>query len=114
MAPNDAPDPAAVFAIASSLWHECHKHAPTNRMLNLSDAYSGIDGLMREVIRIATHFEQWSCLHVDFTQLTEPWPYYLQDNFGRECLSVLLPERLTDFNYHDCQRIAARLRLTYQ
>lgn len=68
-------DPTAVFAIATSLWHECHKHAATDRALNLSDAYSGIDGLMCEVIHVATHFEKWACLRVDFTQLTEPWPY---------------------------------------
>ncbi len=109
----ESPDPAAVFAIATSLWHECHKHAAINRSLNLSDAHSGMDGLMREVMRIATLFEQWACLQVDFTQLTEPWPYYLQDHFGQECLSILLPERLADFNDHDCQRIAARLRLTF-
>ena len=114
MPSSDSSDPAAIFAIATSLWHECHKHAATNRSINLSDAYSGIDGLMREAMRIATLFEKWSCLHVDFDQLTEPWPYFLQDHFGQECLSILLPERLTDFNDHDCRRIAARLRLTFQ
>lgn len=107
------PDTAAVFAIANSLWHECHEHAAANRSLNLSDAYSGIDGLMREVMRIATFFEMWACLHVDFNQLTEPWPYYLQDHFGQECLSILLPDRLVDFNDQDCRRLAARLRLTF-
>jgi hypothetical protein len=111
MASTDNPDSAAIFAIATSLWHECHKHAATHRSLNLSDTYSGIDGLMREVMRIATLFEKWACLHVDFNQLNEPWPYYLQDHFGRECLSILLPERLADFDDHDCQRVAARLRL---
>jgi len=114
MPPTTTPDPAAVFAIATSLWQECLKHAATTRSLNLSDAYSGIDELMREVMRIATLFETWSCLHVDFDQLAEPWPYYLQDHFGEECLSILLPERLTDFNDHDCSRVAARLRLTFQ
>jgi hypothetical protein len=114
MPSTESSDPAAIFAMATSLWHECHKHAATNRSLNLSDAYSGIDSLMREVMRIATLFEKWSCLHVDFTQLTEPWPYYLQDHFGQECLSILLPERLADFNDHDCRRVAARLRLTFQ
>jgi len=109
---TENPDPAAVFAIALSLWQEGHKQAAANPSIDLSDAYSGIDGLMREVMRIGTHFEQWSCLHVDFDQLTEPWPYMLQDRFGKECLSILLAEHLTEFDDHDCRRIAARLRLS--
>jgi hypothetical protein len=111
MSSTDSSDPAAVFAIAASLWHECHKHAATNRSLNLSDAYSGMDGLMREVMRIATLFESWACLHVDFSQLDEPWPYYLQDHFGKECISILLADNLSDFDEHDCRRVASRLRL---
>ena len=107
----EQPDPAAVFAIASSLWHECHQHAASDPTINLSDAYSGIDGLMREVMRIATMFEAWSCEHVDFNQLDEPWPYYLEDRFGKECLSIILPENLSDFDTHDCRRVATRLRL---
>lgn len=106
------PDPAAVFAIATSLWHECHEHAAANRSLNLSEAYRGIDEMMREVMRIAAHFESWAYLHVDFTKLTETWSYYLQDHFGKACLSILLPERLSDFDDHDCGRVAARLRLS--
>lgn len=105
-------DPAAVFAIALSLWEECHKHAAANSSINLSAAYNGLDSLMREVMRIGTQFEQWSYLHIDFDQLTEPWPYTLQDRFGKECLSVLLPENLLEFDDHDCRRIAARLQLT--
>jgi hypothetical protein len=107
-------DPAAIFAIATSLWQECHKHAAVNFSINLSDSFSGNDGLMREVMRIATVFESWSCDHVDFDQLTEVWPYLLEDRFGKECLSILLVENLADFDEHDCHRIAARLRLTFQ
>lgn len=102
---------AAIFAIATSLWQECHRHAKIDPNINLSEAYSGIDGLMREVMRIATHFEKWACRNVDFDQLTDPWPYYLEEHFGRECLSVLLPEQLAQFDDHDCRRVAARLRL---
>lgn len=108
----ESPDPAAVFAIAQSLWLECHQAAAANSSLNLSDAYNGIDELMREVMQIATHFEKWACVHVDFTQVTEPWPYLLQDRFGRECLSILLPDRLAEFDEHDCRRIATRLGLS--
>ena len=114
MPSTESSDQAAIFAVAVSLWHECHKHAATDSSINLSDAYSGIDGLMREIMRIATLFELWSCDHVDFDQLTDVWPYLLQDRFGEECLSILLPENLTDFNEHDCRRVAARLRLTFQ
>ena len=105
-------DPAAIFATATSLWKECHKHAAADPLINLSDAYAGIDGFMREIMRIATLFESWSCEHVDFTQLDDVWPYLLEDRFGKECLSILLAENLSDFDEHDCCRIAARLRLT--
>ena len=105
-------DSAAIFAIAVSLWQECHQKASADESLNLSNAYSGLDGLMRKVMSIATTFEHWACLHVDFDQLTEPWPYLLAAHFGKECLSILLPDNLSDFDEHDCRRIAARLRLT--
>ena len=112
MLSSESSDPAAIFAVATSLWKECHKHAAADRNINLSDAYSGIDGLMREVIRIATLYESWACKHVDFDQLTDVWPYMLEDRFGKECLSILLVENLSDFDEHDCRRVAARLKLT--
>jgi hypothetical protein len=112
--PYTASDPAAIFAIATSLWDECQNYAAADSSINLSDAYSGMDGLMREVMRIASLFESWACQNVDFNQLTDVWPYLLEDRFGTECLSVLLAENLRDFNDHDCRRVAARLRLTYR
>lgn len=109
-------DPAAVFAAATSLWQECHKQAATtvNPRVNLSDAYSGVDGLMREVMRIATLFESWACTHVNFDELTDVWPYLLEDRFGQECLSIFLPDGLSEFDEHDCRRVAARLRLSFR
>ena len=104
-------DPAAVFAIAISIWRACHNCAGRDETLNLSDSYGGIDGLMREVMRIAVLFEAWSCAHVDFDELDEVWPYLLEDRFGRGCVSILAPDRLLDFDERDCQRIAAKLRL---
>lgn len=110
----ESPDPAAIFAIATSLWVECHARAATDPSLNLSEAYSGIDELMRQVMRVGTQFETWACTHVKFNELTEVWPYLLEDRFGKECLSILRPDRLTDFDDHDCRRVAARLRLTFR
>src|SRR5688572_21668190 len=59
-------DPAAVFAAATSIWDVCHKRAGDDPALNLSDAYNGMDQLMREVMRIGETFEKWACLHVEF------------------------------------------------
>ena len=114
MQSSESLDPAAIFAIATSLWDECHKHAAADHSINLSDAYSGIDCLMREVMRIATLFESWACQHVDFNQLDDVWPYLMEDHFGKECLSILLADALSDFDEHDCRRVAARLRLTFE
>lgn len=107
-------DPAAVFSAATSLWQECLKQAAVEPHVNLSDCYSGMDGLMREVMRIATLFEAWSCKHVIFEELNDVWPYMLEDRFGRECLSIFLPDGLSEFDEHDCQRVAARLRLSFR
>jgi hypothetical protein len=104
------PDPAAVFAIALSLWEGCEKSRRENDW-NLSDCYNGYDQLMREIMRIANQFENWSCSHVNFDELGEVWPYYLGDKFGDACLSILGIERLMDFSEEDCLRIALALNL---
>ncbi len=114
MPSSDSSDPAAIFAIATSLWVQCHKHSATDHSINLSDSYSGMDGFMREIMRIAAQFEAWACKHVHFDELTDVWPYMLEDRFGKECLSILLAEKLSDFDEHDCRRVAARLRLTFR
>lgn len=108
------PDSAAVFAAAMSLWHECHKQADRsiNPKVRLSESYDGHDGLMREVMRVATLFESWACTHINFDELNEVWPYLLEERFGRESLSIFLPDGLAAFDESDCLRIAARLRLS--
>jgi len=105
------PDPAAVFSIAISLWEACHKRAAAGPHLNLSDCYSGMDGLMREVMRVANQFETWACRHIVFNDLADVWPYLLEDRFGEACLTTILPTALADFDESDCLRIAIRLRL---
>lgn len=66
---------------------------------------------MRELMRIANHFETWACAHVNFDELGEVWPYFLEEEFGETCLSVFAPTNLADFNERDCLRVALRLRL---
>ncbi len=95
-----------------SVWKECHIQAALNSSINLSDAYAGIDGLMRNVMRVALMFEEWACLHVEFNELIDVWPYMMEDRFGKECLSILPFDNLSEFDEHDCRRIAVRLRLT--
>ncbi len=104
-------DPAAVFAAALSLWQECQKHAETGKILNLSESYNGHDEFMREIMRVATLFETWACQHIDFGELTQVWPYFLEAEFGKKCLSAMLPTGLADFDESDCLRVAMRMRL---
>lgn len=66
---------------------------------------------MREVMRIGTLFETWSCANIDFDQLCEVWPYYLGDNFGATCLSMKSAQDLASFTAFDCLLVALRLRL---
>jgi hypothetical protein len=103
----EAPDPAAVFACAVSLWEACHKQ----KAVNLSDMYNGIDQLMREVMRVANLFEEWACLHVAFDQVTDVWPYKLEEHFGSACLTLLGSNTLMQFNEEDCLKVALHLQL---
>jgi len=104
-------DPAAVFACALSLWQACHEHAASEKDLNLSDCFNGIDQLMREVMSIGNRFEEWACLHVSFDELNDVWPYMLEDKFGKACLERLLPNTLPKFDESDCLWVALHLRL---
>ncbi len=104
------PDPAAVFASALSLWKACQKQADEQK-LNLSECYNGIDEFMREVMRVGNQFESWACLHVDFDETNDVWPYLLEDKFGDAFLALLPPSALAQFNETDCLSVALHLRL---
>src|SRR5215469_8894159 len=103
-------DPAAVFGAALSLWNACHKYAEKNKC-NLSDAFNGIDQLMRVAMDVANGFERWSCQHVNFNELTDVWPYLLEDTFGETCLDITSLKALESFDDSDCLRVAMRLHL---
>lgn len=68
---NHEPDPAAIFACAHSLWDACQKAIAADSKLNLGEAYNGMDQFMRELMRVAAQFENWSCQHLDFSELDE-------------------------------------------
>jgi hypothetical protein len=107
--PKDVADPAAVFGAALSLWHACQRMSGEG--LNLSECFNGMDQFMREVMRVATTFEVWACQHIAFEELSDVWPYLLQDHFGAACLAVISPNALGEFGDADCLRVAVRLRL---
>jgi hypothetical protein len=107
----EKPDPAAVFACSLSLWHACHKSVAEDPHLVLAEICNGMDGLMREIMRVSSLFEVWSCKHVEFEQLTDVWPYFLEEKFGEVCLFVTSPMDLRGFDESDCLRVALHLRL---
>ena len=109
--PAHQPDPAAIFAIAQSLWQASQKQATRDPKLNLSAPYNGMDQFMRELMRIANLFESWACQHLNFPELGEPWPYLLQDRFGEACFKFKTVAELAVFAESDCLRAALRLRL---
>jgi hypothetical protein len=104
---DEQPDPAAVFACAKSLHDACLERAEEN----LSEAYRGMDGFMREVMRVGEEFEKWACRHVAFHELNDVWPYLLDHRFGAACLEIMDAGSLAGFDADDCLRIAFRLRL---
>jgi hypothetical protein len=107
----ESPDPAGVFASALSLWQECQKQAISDKNINFSASYNGFDEFMREIMRVANQFETWACAHVNFNEISDVWPYLLQDKFGEQCLSAILPTSLATFDESDCLRVAMRMRL---
>jgi hypothetical protein len=103
-------DPAAVFAAAMSLWKELQNVSKKDPQFNLSDAYSGVDEAMRQVMRVATMFETWACIHIAFEEISDVWPYALESKFGAAVLKILLPGSLREFDETDCLRVALGLR----
>lgn len=108
--PSEA-DPAAVFAVALSLWKAVHEHGARNPDFNISEAYNGGDEFMRVVMRIGHKFEEWACVHVVFEETEEVWSYDLEDRFGTACLATMGAEALASFEDIDCLRVAWQLGL---
>lgn len=104
-------DPAAILGAALSLWHACKQRTTTNERIKLSECYQGGDEFMRVMMRVATRFERWSCLHITFEKLDDVWPYVLEDRFGAACVGVMGAENLAHFDDDDCLRVALHLRL---
>jgi hypothetical protein len=109
--PQQGPDPVAQFAAAMSLSVACRERAEADPKLNLSESYNGMDELMRVVMRIGELFERWACRHVNFDEMSDVWPYLLEDKFGRCCLEVMMPWAFAAFDESDCLRVALNLRL---
>jgi len=105
-------DPAASCAL--SLREACLKSAAANPQLNLSESYNGMDEFMREMMRVANLFEAWACAHVVFEEMSEVWPYFIEEEFGDACLKSILPGALAEFDDSDRLRVALRLRLPIQ
>ncbi len=105
--PHEDSDPAAILGCALSLHEaaEAHPHCK----LNLSECYNGCDEFMREVMRVATLFENWACVHVDFDHLNDVWPYMLEDKFGQAVIKWMSnPYLLAEFKEADCAAIAVQ------
>nr|MDP0502391.1 hypothetical protein [Verrucomicrobiota bacterium JB025] len=79
--------------------------------LDLNECYQGMDQFMREVMRVASMFEEWACKYVAFEELDGVWPYLLEERFGEECIEVVNPDLLMRFDWYDCFRVAMRMRL---
>jgi hypothetical protein len=110
MIENSTVDPAAIFCCAVSLRDSA---IPLSDVAHytLSDAYSGWNTFLQEVMRVATLFETWATAHVAFDHLGEVWPYLMEERFGDACVHVADIWALTSFHEMDCLHIAQYLRL---
>lgn len=109
--PPEEADPAAVFAMASSLRKACEAREKVDATLNFGEAYNGWDQFMRELMRVAAIFEEWACLYVVFEDLEHTWSYLLEDGFGEACLAVIEGSALASFGADECLQIAQQLGL---
>lgn len=109
--PPEEVDPAAVFAIATSLRRASERAATGDPSLDLGAAYNGWDQFTRELMRVAGMFEEWACMHVAFDHLEHTWSYFLENGFGEACLKIMEADALASFDADDCLRVAFRLRL---
>ena len=100
-AKTEQPDPAAIFAGALSLWNAV-RAAHDQMEMTLSDAYNGADECMRQVMRVATLFEEWACRHVAFDELDEMWAYLLDSRLGEACIDSMTVSSLTEFDEAEC------------
>ncbi len=98
-----APDPAAVFAIARSLWSALH--APDGETAP-PDAAPTADERMRTVMDVAEAFETWACEHVIFDEVDDVWPYLLEDRFGDAFPRLFGWEALDRFGPSHCLQLA--------
>lgn len=80
-----APDPLAIFAITASLYEE-FKKIPQEEKEKLDEEHEGREGVMRCMNEIASKFEDWACLHIDFDSFDTCYVYHMEDNFGVEYL----------------------------
>jgi hypothetical protein len=110
MSENSAIDPAAIFCCAVSLRDAAMPLSDAGHY-TLSDAYSGWNGFLQEVMRVATLFETWATAHVAFDHIGEVWPYFMEDRFGDACVEVADIWSLASFDETDCLRIAQHLQL---
>lgn len=110
---TESADPAAIFACALSLRDACMKSSAFHGW-DLSECFHGGDEFLRQMMRIGQLFESWACKHVVFEELTEVWPYLLEDHFGTACLRVLAVSELPHFAEDDCLRVANQLRIPVQ
>jgi hypothetical protein len=110
MTGNSTNDPAAIFCCAVSLRDAAMPLSDAGNY-TLSDAYSGWNGFLQEVMRVATLFETWATAHVAFDHLGEVWPYFMEDRFGVACVEVADIWSLAGFDEMDCLRIAQQLQL---
>jgi hypothetical protein len=110
MSENSDLDPAAIFCCAVSLRDAAMPLSDAGDY-TLSDAYSGWNGFLQEVMRVATLFETWATAHVAFDHLGEVWPYFMEDRFGDACVEVADVWALASFDEMDCVRIVQHLQL---
>lgn len=108
------PDPAGVLGCALSLWQACQKCSAIDRDIDFSESYHGTDQFMREVMRVATQFEEWACSHIDFNRFEaiwpDGWPCVMENAFGDACLETVSPTELASFDDSSCLRVALRLQ----
>lgn len=108
---NPGPDPGAAFAASLSVYEACELESTGGNSNHYIHYDGGGVGFYQEVARVGRLFEEWASEHVDFDELGECWPYFVQEYFGEAVLDYMGAGELMNFNEQSCAIVANTLHL---
>lgn len=97
-------DLAAILCAAMSLRQSLEDYLDDG----ISDEFEGADNGYRYCMERAIQFERWACDNIEFAEMEDVWPYWLEEHFGPLFVRYAWN---TDLDAIDWREFATRARL---